>query len=234
MHVDICRLPDVETKIESADAVIVVDALRASVTLTALLEAGATRVRPVTERSEIPDEETYITVGERNGKRLDGFDFDNSPRAIRQRADRIDGQAALRTTNGTQCVAAVDHAETVLMGSVVNMTPLVEFCCTAVTAPRLWLLPARRHGDFAPEDLYAVVQLREAFSDRGVSVEGPLDDRADALRTRDAETVFRESETGQYLSDLGKGEDVLFCSERDTYTAVPLLDGEAFVDASKQ
>ena len=233
MQVDICRLPEVESKVSPEDAVIVVDALRASATVVSLLETGATRVQPVTDRSEIADESAVLTVGEHRGKRLDGFDFDNSPRKVRRQRDTVAGsEAVILTTNGTQCVAAVNHANAVLMGSMLNKTPLVKFCIQELSTSQLWLLPARRHGDFAAEDLYSVLELWDSFRERGVPTETTLEERAQSLRDREATAVFTESNTGEYLAELGKSDDILFCASADVCTAVPMLEEGSFVDAA--
>lgn len=232
MQVDICTLPEIDDRIGHEDAVVVVDALRASATVVALLEAGAERVRPVTARCEIPEENTLLTVGEHNGERLDGFDLDNSPSGISQQADIVAGRdSVILTTNGTQCVAAVNHVDSILMGSLVNKTRLVEFCTENLTTSRLWLLPARRHGSFAAEDMYSVVELWEAFRKKGLPTETTLEERAESLRDQEATTVFRESDTGEYLAKMGKADDISFCAGRDTCTSVPVLHGKAFIDA---
>lgn len=234
MHIDICHPSEISNRIDSADSVIVIDALRASATITMLLEAGATCVRPVTDRENILDEEAVLTVGEHQGERLDGFDLDNSPRRVKQKANNIAGKrATILTTNGTQCVDAVKHAKTVLIGTLLNKRALVSFCKTRLKPLNVWLVPAHRHGSYAPEDHYTALQLREEFARHGVSIGDLHDDDAESLRRKNAETVFQESETGKYLIGLGKESDVSFCAQSNICGAVPLLDEEQFVDATE-
>lgn len=232
MDLGICKRPDIDDTIGREDVVVVVDALRASATAATLLAVGAEYVRPVTDVDPEAVPQEMVLVGEENGERIEGFDFCNSPTEIRQRAPEVDGKGTiLRTTNGTQCVSEVDHASEVYMGSLVNESALTRALRDGVNgrdSGHTWFVPARKQGEYAREDMYTCLRLREALADS-------LD--RDVLRASDylgdsATEAFTHSKTGQHLASLGFHDDVEFCSSVDVSPAVPRLEGDRFVGAT--
>lgn len=61
--------------------VVVIDVLRATTSMVVMLENGAERVAPVAslEEARVWGEKGYLMAGERNGFKVEGFDFGNSP-----------------------------------------------------------------------------------------------------------------------------------------------------------
>ena len=103
---------------------IVVDVMRATSTIAQALAAGYQRVLCAAEvedalalKAELGDE--AITGGERDAKRVEGFDAGASPREFREpRAETL----ILSTTNGTRSiVAAAEACEQVVLGALLNL-----------------------------------------------------------------------------------------------------------------
>jgi 2-phosphosulfolactate phosphatase len=103
---------------------IVVDVMRATSTIAQALAAGYQRVLCAAEvedalalKAQLGDE--AITGGERDAKRVEGFDAGASPREFREpRADTL----ILSTTNGTRSiVAAAEACEQVVLGALLNL-----------------------------------------------------------------------------------------------------------------
>jgi 2-phosphosulfolactate phosphatase len=76
--------------------------------------------------------EGYIIAGERNGDKLDGFDYGNSPIAFMDR--KLEGKKlAITTTNGTHTIDQVLMASSlskgleILIGSFVNFSKLRDY-----------------------------------------------------------------------------------------------------------
>ncbi|EMA37587.1 2-phosphosulfolactate phosphatase [Halococcus hamelinensis] len=232
MEVTVRSPPEADEIVTNDDAVVVVDALRASATVIALLEAGAESVRPVVsvDDTDIPDD--VLTAGEHHGERLPGFDFGNSPRTVRRHADRVAGnRVVIQTTNGTNCVRRFDHAADVLMGSVVNARALADTIGRTIPdSRRVIVVPAWRRGDYAPEDRYAAETLVRAIERALGRNLSPYSNR---FKKTDAVTVFRESATGEFLTDKGAEQDVRFCARRNEFDAVPFLREEGFVDRTR-
>lgn len=65
----------------------------------------------------------YLLIGERRGRRCEGFDYGNSPSQTRN-AD-LSGKKIVHTTSaGTQGIVNAVHAEEILTGSLVNARQL--------------------------------------------------------------------------------------------------------------
>ena len=107
---------------------VVMDILRASNTITRLMEKGATEVKVVGEVEEAYrlKEHGYSLVGERLGKTLPGFDFDNSPYRIGQH-DWSGKKVVLTTTNGTRALVAVQNGFRVVIGGFRNIDAVCRY-----------------------------------------------------------------------------------------------------------
>ena len=66
--------------------VVVIDVLRATSTINTILFSGAKSVKPVESLEECMKlkEDGYIVMAERMGKKVEGFDFGNSPSKIKR------------------------------------------------------------------------------------------------------------------------------------------------------
>lgn len=232
MEVTVRSPPEADEDVTDDDAVVVVDALRASATVVALLEAGARSVRPVVsvEDADVPEE--ALKAGEHHGERLPGFGFGNSPREVREHTEQVAGnRVVIQTTNGTNCVRRFDHAADVLMGSLVNARALAAAVSgTVPDSRRVVVVPAWRRDEYAPEDRYAAEALVRAIERALGRDPSPYSERFSGA---DATTVFRESDTGEFLAEKGAEADVRFCARRDEFDAVPVLHEEGFVDLAR-
>lgn len=116
---------------------VVFDILRASTSMVTAVANGAEAVIPVEEipealelRRQNPD---FLLAGERDGVRIRAaqtgsidFDLGNSPREFT--ADRVQGKTiVMTTTNGTRALKACAGAQTVLVGSFLNLRATYQF-----------------------------------------------------------------------------------------------------------
>lgn len=120
MIVDVAALPgnvlDVERKVA-----IVVDALRASCTVTAMFEAGARAVIVAADTADAfriaaDERERYILCGESGGIPPAGFDYGNSPLQL-SALDLSRKDVVLSTSNGTRALRAVAGTRAALVGA---------------------------------------------------------------------------------------------------------------------
>ena len=116
---------------QSAQGVaIVIDVFRAFSVACYAFANGAERIIPVGDvgdalrlRDAIP---AAVLVGERGGKKLDGFDHGNSPTEI-QAAD-VAGKTLIHTTHaGTQGLVNASNATHVLTGAFVNASATIRY-----------------------------------------------------------------------------------------------------------
>jgi 2-phosphosulfolactate phosphatase len=134
---------------------------------------GAKRVIPVAEleaalslKRDHPD---YLTIGERGGKKVAGFDFGNSPTEISEVDVR--GRTIVHTTSaGTQGLTNASQADVVLTGSLVNAAAICEYI-TSLKPERVSIVRMGRAAKerSAEDDLCAEV-LRGRLSGEGYDV----------------------------------------------------------------
>jgi 2-phosphosulfolactate phosphatase len=109
---------------------VVIDVFRAFSVACYAIAAGAQRIHPVAAledaralRQAHPD---WLAIGERHARRLEGFDFGNSPAEIC--AADLAGRTLLHTTHaGTQGLLAATGADVVITGSLVNAAAICRF-----------------------------------------------------------------------------------------------------------
>ncbi len=109
---------------------VVIDVFRAFSVACYAYARGAKRVIPVAQieaaLSLRRDHPEYLTIGERGGKKVDGFDFNNSPTEISE-AD-VRGRTIVHTTSaGTQGLTNASQADVVLTGSLVNAAAICAY-----------------------------------------------------------------------------------------------------------
>jgi 2-phosphosulfolactate phosphatase len=218
---------------DSRIVAVVIDALRASVTIAAALECGAREVIPVVELAEargFQGRPGFLTAGERGGEKIQDLDFGNSPSQLADNRDRLNGAVlVLTTSNGTRTIQRAAGAGTVLVGSLPNLTAVAARAFNLAKAKKagLSLFPAGRSGGEAEEDLYVAGRIGLALAGMGAEFI-PSAGLERLLRLEPAE-VFLGSESGQRLSRLGYRKDVLLCAGLDSLPVVPILRGRSLV-----
>lgn len=109
---------------------VVIDVFRAFSVACYAFAGGAARMIPIGEievaRSLKRAHPEFITVGERHGRKLEGFDFGNSPTDIS--AADLRGRTLVHTTHaGTQGLTNATSADEVLTGSLVNAAAICAY-----------------------------------------------------------------------------------------------------------
>ncbi|MCM1136210.1 MAG: 2-phosphosulfolactate phosphatase [Clostridium sp.] len=109
---------------------VIIDVFRAFSLECYLYHTGAALIRPVGTIEEAfafkksnPD---YLLIGERKGKKCDGFDFGNSPSETAKCDMR--GKTIIHTTSaGTQGIINARNAEEIITGSLVNAKAVASY-----------------------------------------------------------------------------------------------------------
>lgn len=212
--------------------VIVVDVLRATSSMVHALAHGARGIVPAAtiddavERRRALGDADGLLCGERDGRRIEGFDLGNSPSAFR--ADRVAGRTlVMTTTNGTRALLTVTDAARVLVGSLQNLDAAADAAAGAGGgAPAI--VCAGRRGRLALEDALCAGLLVERLRERP----GTRPDLNDAGRlavrlARDVGgspgAVLRDSAAGRKLAAIGRGDDIDFCAVVNRHDLVPRL-----------
>jgi len=128
MEVKILRL--IEGARQAEGLTVIIDVFRAFSLECYLFARGAECVHPVgsieeawTLKKAHPE---YVLIGERGGKKCEGFDFGNSPSTVPEEAIR--GKTVLHTTSaGTQGIINAQKAEEIITGSLVNAAAVAAY-----------------------------------------------------------------------------------------------------------
>ncbi len=212
-------------------SVAVVDVLRASTSIAYAYAGGAERIIPVisieaaTALAMKLGEADMLLCGEREGKRIDGFDLGNSPQEYT--ADRVSGKTLLlTTTNGTRAIALCESAKEVVVAGFVNVSAVVDYLSGAEQG--LALVCAGKFGRFSMEDAVCAGMIVARLKDRlGDGLE--LSDSAGAAEiiyrsnSVDTWTLLRNCDHGKYLDSIGFTEDLRVCAEVDALSVVPIV-----------
>lgn len=206
-------------KTNTKDTSIMVDALRASTTITVALN-NFKEIIPafsIDEAIELGGKYNGIVAGERLGIRVEGFDVGNSPQKVENFKIPTDKSKTLilTTSNGTRILK--DMKSTVLIGSFVNGKSVAKKAIE-VSNGEIDVVMAGYKGNFALEDflasgeiLYWIWKLKEnsEFTDFA---------KSGIIASRDYEKVQKcvyNSNSGIKLEKLGNKDDVDFCLQKN-------------------
>ena len=212
---------------------VVVDALRSSATLTAMLKAGAEAIYVCadvpTARAVAAKLEGALLAGESNTVTPEGFDLGNSPVAI-ARTDIAGREVVFTSSNGAPILVACRGAARIVMGGLNNAAAVAKAVFAAQAEGRdAIIIPAGELGVECDEDTAAAVLLAEvAGPDIDPAQEGLMARWRAAVAAEGLQKLFAESLHGKALIDKGFGEDIAAAAAPDTASTLP--DVAEFLD----
>jgi 2-phosphosulfolactate phosphatase len=218
----------------AGSTVVVIDLLRATSTICRALAAGAAEVVPFLEIEEAraaaaKDRANVVLGGERQGKRIEGFDLGNSPSEYTP--EFVDGRRVfLTTTNGTRALDHARLARRVVAGSFLNLSAVAA---SIRDEPRIDILCAGTDGVESREDILAAGAIVERLIAR--DHDGwQLDEAAQAAlaewqrRGKDLAVELRSTPGGANLLAIEMDHDLVDCARIDSLSIVPELDVSAW------
>lgn len=109
---------------------VIIDVFRAFSLECYLFDMGIKEIRPVgtiEEAFELKKNlKDSVLIGERHGKKCEGFDYGNSPSSIL--AENVKGKRIIHTTSaGTQGIVNAKGASEIITGSLVNAKAVAEY-----------------------------------------------------------------------------------------------------------
>jgi 2-phosphosulfolactate phosphatase len=227
--IDVCLSPDlmhlysVENQI-----VVVVDIFRATSCMTTAFAHGIARIKPFAKMEDCLAMKAhgYFTAGERDGKKVEGFDFGNSP--FEYMDPSLKGQRiAFTTTNGTQAIAKSEGAAQIVIGSFLNIEAVANYL--RKFDHNILIVCAGWKGKFNLEDTVFAGALIDLLQD--VTVKGcdsPI--AAHALyhvAKNDLVGYLQQASHTKRLAKLNIVKDIAFCLTPNQYPIVPaLVEGE--------
>jgi 2-phosphosulfolactate phosphatase len=210
-------------QLRAADAVVVIDVLRATTTLTWALAAG---YREVICTDSIQGALALrgpgrIIAGERECVAPDGFDQGNSPA---QAANRRGRELVLATTNGAPTIiAAAAHAPLVLCGALVNLSAVAVALAEEVDVRDADVMLACSGTDGAPalEDVYCAGRLSALLP--GPRSDAALIAQAVAHAYSSAREALAASADARMLVRVGQESDIDLCAHVNALDSVAQL-----------
>ncbi len=201
----------------SDDVAIMVDALRASTTITAAIEnfKEIIPVKSIEDAEKLSKDLRATLAGERGGAAIKGFDTGNSPLDIQKFKGKV---LVLTTSNGTRILEDI-KAKT-LIGSFVN-AKAVALKALELADHHIEVVMAGVGGEFVIEDFLGAGEIIGHLKDEKLDemALAALMASSDKMRVDDA---VENSRSASGLRALGLGEDVEFSLKRDIYNKVPL------------
>jgi 2-phosphosulfolactate phosphatase len=229
--IDVCPTPELLHlyKLEGK-IVVVVDIFRATSCMTTAFAHGVAKIIPVAQLEECRalQRQGLIAAAERDARKADGFDLDNSP--FSYMTPNLRGKTiAVTTTNGTLAITKSIAAEQVLIGSFLNKKTIVDYLHAMPND--VLVVCAGWKGKVNLEDmLFAGAVVCGLKNDFTVEDDSALS----ALMIYEAAKFnmikfIASSSHVRRLHGLGLTKDIEFCLREDVYHVLPVLDGEALV-----
>ncbi len=211
--------------------VIIIDVLRATTTICTALSNGAREVIPTadienaTKISSNLSSDSRLLGGERQGKKIDGFDLGNSP--AEYTPEKVKNRSIIfTTTNGAGAIHKCRYASTALVASFVNVSAIVE---TVVEIGGTWtILCSGRQGAFSVEDATCagmIISKVKEVTDVDTEDAGLTTLILYKNYKKSLLGMMKKSQHGQYLMSIGFEEDLKFCSIVDGVPVVPVVSG---------
>ena len=213
----------------SNKTVVVIDVLRATTTIVTALENAAKEIIPVHSiefamkaSSSMFGGQTLIG-GERNTKKIDGFNLGNSP--LEYTAENIAGKSIiLFTTNGSKAIVKTKYTKETLIGSFLNVQSTAEHLVKQ-NDDAIEIVCSGANGLFCIEDtVCAGLIVREI---QKLNPDVVLTDGARAavdlsgLVMNDICKMLVNSDHGKLLVENGFEKDIRYCSRLNVSTIVP-------------
>jgi 2-phosphosulfolactate phosphatase len=223
--IDVCLSPDMMHLYPIKDqTVVVVDILRATSCMTT---AFAHSIESIKTFAQLPDclalkQEGYLTAGERDGRKVEGFDLGNSP--FEYMNPKLKGQKiAFTTTNGTQAISKAAGARDIIIGSFLNVSAVVNYLRGVTT--NVLIVCSGWKGKVNLEDSVFAGALVEKLKDNFDSAcDAPLMAQRLYLQARhDLKEFLKDSSHIKRLQRLNIQKDIDFCLTEDRYDVVPLI-----------
>lgn len=199
------------------DVAVMVDALRASTTMTVAVE-NFMKIMPVKDienAKKLKKRYEAILAGEREGAPIEGFDTGNSPVEIQNFKGNL---LVLTTTNGTRILEGMNSKT--LIGSFINAEAVAEKALE-LADEHIEIVMAGVKGKFVIEDFLGAGEIISNMQDE------ELDETALAacMASQNPDMVdyaVKNSKSAKALYKLGLSKDVEFCLNRNMYKNVPV------------
>ena len=227
--VDVCLThQDFDNYDHKGKIVVVIDVLRATSTINTLLFLGADHVKPVgsLEECKVLKDDDYIIMAERMGKKVEGFDYGNSPTKFKE--ENIKGRkVAIATSNGSKAIIKSEGSKRTILCSFLNIESVVNLIKKSESDVILlcsgWLGKTNLEDTLCAGGIVSGLDNFEIESDTALMAKALHNITDDILET------MKLSSHAKRLSGYDNKVDIEFCSRVNTQPIVPILNGNQIV-----
>jgi 2-phosphosulfolactate phosphatase len=204
--------------------VVVVDILRATSCMVTAFAHGVGSITPLAdlEKCRMMKMKGYVTSGERDGRKVEGFDKGNSP--FEYMGEQVRGmRIAFTTTNGTHAIEKSREAKEIIIGSFLNLSAVARHLL--FNDSNILVVCAGWKGKVNLEDTLFAGALVDKLRDY-------LDPDCDAplaaqhlynLAKGDLVSFLSNSSHVRRLNRLSIHKDIEFCLTPDVYNVLPKM-----------
>jgi 2-phosphosulfolactate phosphatase len=224
--IDVCLSPDLMHlyKVQN-QTIVVVDILRATSCMTTALAHGIESITPFAQLADCLalKSKGYFTAGERDGKKVDGFDLGNSPFEYMNGA--LKGKKiAFTTTNGTGAIVKSAGAREILIGSFLNLSAIVNRLRRSEN--NILIVCSGWKGKVNMEDtLFAGALVENLKDDFYHACDAPMiAQQLYAAGRNNLAEFLKDSSHIQRLRALNIHRDIEFCLTENQYDVVPIIE----------
>ncbi len=214
------------------DVAVVIDVLRATTTISWALKNGADSIQVFadldllkTSAMKWPSDKRLL-LGERGGKKIDGFDLGNSPLSVTKETV-LGKRLFMSTTNGTRALKKVQNAKHLFAMGLPNRKAVAEKVIS-LNLENLLILGSGWEGSYSLEDSLAAGALASYLKTNFNSEVNIANDELHAALAlwysweNDILKCLKTATHGKRLTSLGDYDDDLkCCSELDCLDIVP-------------
>ncbi|MDO1448754.1 2-phosphosulfolactate phosphatase [Rhodocytophaga aerolata] len=229
--IDICLTPELLHLYSVKDrVVVVVDILRATSCMTTAFAHGVEKIIPVAtlEECRALQNQGLLAAAERDAKKADGFDLDNSPFSYMD--EKLIGQTiAMTTTNGTQAITKSKEAIQVIIGSFLNKTAIINYLQSQ--PHHVLILCAGWKGRVNLEDTLFAGAVADELRD-GFTIEDDASLGALTIYSCMKYNMLKSMASSSHVKRLHRlnlAKDIEFCIREDLYNVIPVLEGDGLV-----
>ena len=227
--VDVCLThQDFDNYDHKGKIVVVIDVLRATSTINTLLFLGADHVKPVgsLEECKVLKDDDYIIMAERMGKKVEGFDYGNSPTKFKE--ENIKGRkVAIATSNGSKAIIKSEGSKRTILCSFLNIESVINLIKKYESDVLLlcsgWLGKTNLEDTLCAGGIVSGLDNFEIESDTALMAKALHNNTDDILET------MKLSSHAKRLSGYDNKVDIEFCSRVNTQPIVPILNGNQIV-----
>jgi 2-phosphosulfolactate phosphatase len=212
MEIEILEFADGAAR--ATGVTVIIDVFRAFSVACYAYDSGASRIIATDDAEKaFALKKSYhntALVGERNEKKIEGFDFGNSPTEIIK--ENLTGKTVIQTTTaGTAGLVNAINAELLITGSIVNAGAVVRFI-KALKSKHISLVAMGYRGRIsAEEDLLCADMITAGLRDHPYDFQNRIDD----LRNGSGKRFFNRENL-----DFSPPTDFFLCTMTDRFSFI--------------